>query len=150
MWIFSDIAQGLMAIGILLAVIDMLVFGFATFFLTLLGLGMLTSGALIYFSILPDSTTSILVSVAAFTVAYSALLWKPLKNLQANKQSKKVSSDLTGMSFVLQQDISPDSPGKYHYSGIDWSVETTEVISQGTEVEVIDLQVGVMKVKTSE
>lgn len=148
MWIFSDIAQGLMAIGILLAVVDLLVFGFATFFLTLLGLGMLTSGALIYFAVLPDTTTSILVSVAAFTVIYSALLWKPLKNLQANKQSKKVSSDLTGMSFVLQQDVSPDNPGKYHYSGIDWSVETSEVITQGTEVEVIDLQVGVMKVKT--
>ena len=148
MWIFSDIAQGLMAIGILLAAIDLLVFGFATFFLTLLGLGMLTSGVLIYFAVLPDNTTSILVSVAAFTVAYSALLWKPLKNLQANKQSKKVSSDLTGMNFVLQQDISPDSPGQYHYSGIDWKVETNEVITQGTEVEVIDLQVGVMKVKT--
>ena len=148
MWIFSDIAQGLMAVGILLAVVDLLVFGFATFFLTLLGLGMLTSGALIYFAVLPDTTTSILVSVAAFTVIYSALLWKPLKNLQANKQSKKVSSDLTGMSFVLQQDVSPDTPGKYHYSGIDWSVETSEVITQGTEVEVIDLQVGVMKVKT--
>jgi membrane protein implicated in regulation of membrane protease activity len=148
MWIFSDIAQGLMAVGILLAVVDLLVFGFATFFLTLLGLGMLTSGALIYFAVLPDTTTSILVSVAAFTVIYSALLWKPLKNLQANKQSKKVSSDLTGMSFVLQQDVSPDNPGKYHYSGIDWSVETSEVITQGTEVEVIDLQVGVMKVKT--
>jgi membrane protein implicated in regulation of membrane protease activity len=148
MWIFSDIAQGLMAVGILLAVVDLLVFGFATFFLTLLGLGMLTSGALIYFAVLPDTTTSILVSVAAFTVIYSALLWKPLKNLQANKQSKKVSSDLTGMSFVLQQDVSPDNPGKYHYSGIDWSVETSEVITQGTEFEVIDLQVGVMKVKT--
>lgn len=148
MWIFSDIAQGLMAVGILLAVVDLLVFGFATFFLTLLGLGMLTSGALIYFAVLPDTTTSILVSVAAFTVIYSALLWKPLKNLQANKQSKKVSSDLTGMSFVLQQDVSPDNPGKYHYSGIDWSIETSEVITQGTEVEVIDIQVGVMKVKT--
>lgn len=149
MWIFSDIAQGLMAIGILLAVIDLLVFGFATFFLTLLGLGMLTSGALIYFAVLPDTTTSILVSVAAFTVIYSALLWKPLKNLQANKQSKKVSSDLTGMSFVVQQDISPDSPGEYHYSGIDWKVETNEVITEGTKVEVIDLQVGVMQVRTS-
>ena len=150
MWIFSDIAQGLMAIGILLAVIDMLVFGFATFFLTLLGLGMLTSGALIYFSILPDTTTSILVSVAVFTVLYSAVLWQPLKKLQSNKQIKKVDSDLTGMCFTLQQDISPESPGTYHYSGIDWSVESNEVITQGTEVEVIDLQVGVMKVKTSE
>ncbi len=148
MTIFSDSAQALMAIGLFLAVIDLLVFGFATFFLTLLGLAMLSTGGLIYFSVIDSSIASILIAVTVFTGLYGALLWKPLKNLQEKREETKVSSDLTGMSFILQQDISPDSPGKYHYSGIDWTVETTEVITSGTEVEVIDLQVGVMKVKT--
>lgn len=148
MTIFSDAAQALMAIGLFLAVIDLLVFGFATFFLTLLGLAMLTTGGLIHFSVVDDSMTSILIAVTVFTGLYGVLLWKPLKRLQEKREETKVSSDLTGMSFILQQDISPDSPGKYHYSGIDWTVETNEVITSGTEVEVIDLQVGVMKVKT--
>jgi len=150
MWIFSDAAQALMAIGLFLAAIDLLIFGFATFILTLLGLAMLTTGGLIYFSVIPDSTTSILAAVAILTALYGVLLWKPLKQLQEKKQDNKVNSDLTGMSFVIQQDISPESPGKYHYSGIDWAVETNEVITEGTEVEVIDLQVGVMKVRTSQ
>lgn len=147
---FSDTGQTLMAIGLFLAVIDLMVFGFATLFLTLLGLAVLTTGMLIYFSVLTDSAAVIIGSVAVFTALYGVVLWKPLKALQEKRQSNKVSSDLTGMSFILQQDISPGSPGTYHYSGIDWTVETTEVITEGTEVEVIDLQVGVMTVKTSQ
>ena len=147
---FSDTAQALMAAGLFLAVIDLLVFGFATFFLTLLGLSLLTTGGLIYFTVLDGSVSSTLVAVAALTAVYGVLLWKPLKRMQEQRKSNNVNSDLTGMSFTLQQDISPDNPGKYHYSGIDWTVETSEVITQGTEVEVIELQVGTMMVKTAQ
>ncbi len=150
MSLFSDTAQALMAAGLFLAVIDLLIFGFATLFLTLFGLSLLTTGGLIYFSILDGSVSSTLIAVTLFTATYGVLLWKPLKRMQEQRKSNKVSSDLTGMSFTLQQDISPDSPGKYHYSGIDWTVKTTEVITQGTEVEVIDLQVGIMMVKTAQ
>lgn len=147
---FSDTGQMLMAVGLFLAAIDLLIFGFATFFLTLLGLAVLTTGALIYFSVILDSTSIIIASITVLTGVYGVALWKPLKKLQERKQTTKVNSDLTGMSFILQQDISPGSPGTYHYSGIDWTVETTEVITEGTEVEVVDLQVGVMVVKTSQ
>lgn len=150
MSIFSDTAQALMAAGLFLAAIDLLVFGFATFFLTLLGLSLLTTGGLIYFSVLDSSVSSILIAVTLLTAVYGLFLWKPLKRLQEQRQSNKVSSDLTGMSFILQQDISPDSPGNYHYSGIDWKVQTSEVITQGTEVEVIELQVGTMTVRTAQ
>ncbi|NVK25826.1 MAG: NfeD family protein [Gammaproteobacteria bacterium] len=147
MWIFSDVAQGLMAVGVLLAVIDVLAFGFATLFLTLIGLAMLTTGILIQFGILSDQPTYILVAVAIFSAVYALLLWKPLKRLQDIKATNKVKSDLAGMSFVLEQDISIEYPGTYHFSGIDWRVESTSDISRGTEVEVVELQVGVMKVK---
>lgn len=150
MSLFSDIAQALMAAGLFLAAIDLVIFGFATLFLTLFGLSLLTTGGLIYFSILDGSISSTLIAVTLLTATYGILLWKPLKRMQEQRKSNKVSSDLTGMSFTLQQDISPDSPGKYHYSGIDWTVKTSEVITQGTEVEVIDLQVGIMMVKTAQ
>lgn len=147
---FSDTAQALMACGILLAVVDLLVFGFTTFFLTLLGFAMLTTGALLYFSVLTDSSSVVIAAITVFTGLYGVLLWQPLKKLQEKRQNRKVNTDLTGMSFILQQDISPDSPGTYHYSGIDWAIETQEVITQGTEVEVVELQVGKMIVKTSQ
>lgn len=147
MWFFSDAAQALMAVGLFLAVIDMLVFGFATFFLTLLGLAMLTSGALMYFGILSSDTSTILISVAVLSAIFGVVLWKPLKGLQNNKENNDLHTDLTGMTFVLEQDISPAEPGKHHYSGLDWKVQSTEELSKGTEVQVIELQVGVMMVK---
>lgn len=150
MSIFTDSAQALIAAGIFFAALDLLIFGFATFILTLLGLAMVTTGTLLYFGVFEPSTANILISVAVTTAIYSLLLWKPLKRLQEQRQENKVSSDLTGMSFVINEDISPESPGKYHYSGIDWKVETQEVITSGTEVEVIDLQVGTMTVKTAQ
>lgn len=89
MWVFSDVSQALMAIGLLMAVVDVLVFGFATFFLTLIGLAMLVSGGLMYFGIIPDRITSVLISVAFLTAFFSVLLWKPLKGLQAHSEKKK-------------------------------------------------------------
>ena len=147
MWIFSDVAQGLMAIGIFLAVVDVLAFGFATLFLTLIGSGLLTTGVLINFNVLTTEPTSLLISITVFSLLYAALLWKPLKRLQDIKLTKKVKSDLSGMSFVIDQDISIEYPGTYHYSGIEWRVETIADISRGSEVEVVELDVGVMKVR---
>lgn len=150
MSIFSDNAQVLMAVGIFLAAADLLLFGFASFILTLLGLAVFSTGVLLYVGLLPEGYASIVLAIAVLTALSGAVLWRPLKRLQEKKQINKVSSDLTGISFVLEQDISPQSPGSYHYSGIDWQVETNEVITAGTEVEVITLEVGVMTVKTAQ
>ncbi|MBU2916634.1 MAG: hypothetical protein ACJAZB_001474 [Psychrosphaera sp.] len=147
MWLFSDVSQSLMAVGLLMAVIDVLVFGFATFFLTLIGLAMLVSGALIYFGIISDSTATVLISVAILTAIFSLLLWKPLKQLQSQSEHKKVTSDLDGYQFTLEQDIDNGVVGKHHYSGIDWKVESDQPISKGTKVEVLEFKVGVLLVK---
>jgi membrane protein implicated in regulation of membrane protease activity len=147
MWLFSDMSQMLMTIGLLMAVVDVLVFGFATFFLTIIGLAMLVSGALIHFGILPDSTNSVLISVAFLTALFSILLWKPLKNLQAHSNNKKVTSDLDGYQFTLEQDVDAGVFGKHHYSGIDWKVESDLPIAKGSKVEVLEFKVGVLLVK---
>jgi len=146
MWIFNDMAQLLMSLGILLAIIDVVFLGFATFFLTLIGLATLTTGVLIWLGVIDEQWTSITVSIALLSATYSAALWQPLKNLQQAKSEKKVSSDLTGHQFILDCDISPTYPGTYSYSGIVWKVESSEIIAAGTRVVVTDIQVGVMTV----
>lgn len=147
MWIFENTAQALMAIGLGLAAIDMLAFGFASLFMTLIGLAMVITGALIFFGVINDSTSGILLSIAVTSVILGGLLWKPLKRLQESKSKSKVHSDLTGMHLTLDQDVTPEHPGSYHYSGIDWKLVSTESLTAGTDVEVVDLQVGVMKIK---
>ncbi|WP_299264454.1 NfeD family protein [uncultured Psychrosphaera sp.] len=147
MWLFSDVSQALMAVGLLMAVIDVLVFGFATFYLTLIGSAMLVSGGLIHFGVIPASTSSVLISVAFLTALFSILLWKPLKNLQAHSNNKKVTTDLDGYQFTLEQDVDAGVFGKHHYSGIDWKVESDSPIAKGSKVEVLEFKVGVLLVK---
>jgi membrane protein implicated in regulation of membrane protease activity len=147
MWLFSDMSQTLMAVGLLMAVIDVLVFGFATFFLTLIGLAMLVTGILIHFGFISDGTASILIAVAILTAVFSLLLWKPLKQLQEESDKKKVTTDLADYQFVLEQDIDSSTLGKHHYSGIDWKVESQESIVKGTKVSVVEFKVGIIVVK---
>ena len=147
MWIFDDTAQILMAIGILMAVVDIVILGFATFFLTLIGLAVLTTGLLLNFGIMADSWTNILVSVAVLSALYTAVLWKPLSRLQQDKKPKTVTSDLIGLQFVLETDVTAENPGMYLYSGVNWKVESDSDLTAGAKVEVVEVQVGTMRVK---
>lgn len=147
MWIFDDTAQILMAIGILMAVVDIVILGFATFFLTLIGLAVLTTGLLLNFGIMADSWTNILVSVAVLSALYTAVLWKPLSRLQQDKKPKTVTSDLIGLQFVLETDVTAENPGMYLYSGVNWKIESDSDLTAGAKVEVVEVQVGTMRVK---
>lgn len=147
MWLTDNLAQSLIAIGLLLLAIEVLILGFATFVLFFVGLAALISGALIFLGVVPDTVSGALLSVGISTALLAAVLWKPLKNLQAKVETKKVTSDLIGHKFILNTDISPQQQSNYHYSGINWRLTSDLPIASGTEVEVVDVEVGQFKVK---
>ena len=147
MSVFENTAQILMALGVAFAAIDIILLGFSTFFLTIIGLGTLTTGVLIHFGVITDKWTVIALSIAVSSAVYSALLWKPLSNLQKSEGPKAVHSDLIGHQFLLETPVTPSKLGSYHYSGITWKIESDQELNAGERVEVIDLQVGIMKVK---
>ena len=150
MWIFDNLGQLLIAAGLLLAVVDVVFLGFATFFLTLLGLATLTTGILVWVGVVSEQWTAIAIVIALLSTLYSLLLWKPLQRLQKQGGEKKVvTSDLIGHSFVLDCDVSSISPGSYAYSGVTWKLESTDALTTGTRVEVVDVQVGVMRIKAA-
>ncbi|MDA8621594.1 NfeD family protein [Psychrosphaera sp.] len=145
---FENTAQMLMAAGVLMAAVDIVLLGFATFFLTLLGLAVLTTGVLLHFGIITDSWAMLSLSIAILAALYSVLLWKPLAKLQKTQPKKNVHSDLFGHQFRLETSVSPAKPGSYQYSGITWRIESDEDLQAGARVEVIDIQVGMMTVKS--
>jgi len=148
MTFFENTAQMLMAAGVIMAAIDIVLLGFATFFLTLVGLAVLTTGILLHFGIITDSWTMLSLSIAVLSGLYSALLWKPLTKLQKPQPKTNVHSDLFGHQFRLETGVSPESAGSYQYSGITWRIESDEELVAGTQVEVTDIQVGMMTVKS--
>jgi membrane protein implicated in regulation of membrane protease activity len=147
MWLTDNLAQSLIALGLLMLAIEILILGFATFFLFFVGLAALISGALIYAGIVPDTVSGALLSVGLGTVLFAVVLWQPLKNLQTKVETKRVTSDLIGHSFTLTADISPHLQSVYHYSGINWRLTSDEVLAAGTKVEVVEVEVGQFKVK---
>ena len=129
--------------------------GFTTGVFLFAGLGALTTGLLMSFGILPETWIAGVACTGISSGFITALLWKPLKNLQGNRSTEKDnSSDLIGHEFVLDTDITVTQPGTTSYSGISWKVEIdknagVDKISAGQRVIVNSVEVGVFKVKSS-
>jgi membrane protein implicated in regulation of membrane protease activity len=146
-WISNNLAESLIIIGLVLLVIEIVVLGFSTFVLFFVGLAMLITGGLLYLGILPDSMLSALYSIGVFTALMAIFLWRPLKSMQGKVKTKKVTNDMVGHSFILNEAVSASRNPVYRYSGIDWNLSSEEELSAGTSAEVIDVEVGKLVVK---
>lgn len=142
--ISQNLPQALMVIGIIALIIEVTVLGLSTIILLLLGLSLLTSGLLMVVGVLPESITVALWSNTIITAVLALLLWKPMKRMQENVDSKQINSDFADLTFVLAKDISDNEITTHHYSGISWQLKSTQPISAGTKVIVVKKEVGIM------
>jgi membrane protein implicated in regulation of membrane protease activity len=97
--------------------------------------------------IIPDTMLAAMFSTGILTALSAFLLWKPLKSMQTNVDTSKVKSDLVGHRFILVEAVTPKLTPKYHYSGINWKLITTDNLVAGTRVEVIQVDVGKFHIK---
>ena len=141
------------AAGFAMLAAEVLLFGFTTIIFMFAGLGAIITGLIMMFGWLPETWIAGTSSFGICTGLVSTLLWKPLKRLQDNHTPVTTqSSDLIGLEFVLQQDISAAQPGTHRYSGVDWKVELdrkagVENIPAGQHVAVTSLDAGIFRVK---
>ncbi|MFT5837829.1 MAG: hypothetical protein ACI9UT_000319 [Flavobacteriales bacterium] len=146
-WAFNNLAESLLILGILLLAIEIVVLGFSTFVLFFVGCGAVITAGLLYVGIIPDTGLAAMFSTGLLTALSAVLLWKPLKNMQTDVDVTPAKGDLVGHSFVLAEDVAPELTPKYHYSGIDWKLKASEYLVAGTQVEVIQADVGVFHIK---
>ena len=140
--------------GFALLALDLLAFGLSSGFVLFFGFGALTTGGLMSAGIIPPTWLAGIASFGLTSSIITALLWKPLKQLQDNKNkisTKDTSSDFIGYEFYMTETISATTPGKTRYSGIDWRVEiddssSVESIEEGVKVSVISVDAGVFRV----
>ena len=143
---FISIQEGLLIMGVLLLVVEVIFFGFATFFLLFIGISCLIAGLLMSFSVIPDTALSALSSVSVFSIIIAFVFWKPLKKLQKPDDNNEIEVGLVGHKFILTSDVSPNKSIDYKYSGVNWIVKSLEEIDAGQSVKVIKLEVGVLLV----
>ncbi|AYM88472.1 activity regulator of membrane protease YbbK [Pseudoalteromonas agarivorans] len=142
--ISQNLPQALMVIGIIALIIEVTVLGLSTIILLFLGLSLLTSGLLMVAGVLPETITAALWSNTIITAVLALLLWKPMKRMQENVDSKQINSDFADLTFVLAKDVSDKEITTHQYSGISWQLKSTQPISAGTKVVVVKKEVGVM------
>jgi membrane protein implicated in regulation of membrane protease activity len=148
-WAANNLAQSLLIVGLALLAIEIAVLGFSTFVLFFVGLAAAITGILLYVGLFPETIMNAALSVAILTALAAIFLWKPLKNLQSKVDNTKAKGDLVGHSFVLSEAVSPTLNPKYHYSGIDWKLVSSETLAVGTKVEVTEAEVGVFHLKAA-
>jgi len=146
-WAINNLAESLLILGILLLVIEIAVLGFSTFVLFFVGCAAIIAACLLYVGVIPDTLLSAMFSTGILTALLAVLLWKPLKNIQAKVDTTKAKGDLVGHKFVLVEDVAPELTPEYRYSGINWKLKSSEHLVAGTQVEVIEADVGVFYIK---
>ena len=149
-WISNNLCEFLIMAGLVLLVIEVVVLGFSTFVLFFVGLAALLAGGLMAIGAIPDSTLSAFYSVGVLTALLAMLLWRPLKSMQGKVEVKKVTSDLVGHSFILNEAVSMTQNPAYRYSGIDWHLSSEQELPAGTLVEVTGVAVGKFIVQAKE
>lgn len=146
-WINDNLSESLIIVGLALLVIEVVVLGFSTFVLFFVGLAAVLAGGLMAIGVVPYSMLSALSSLGVLTALLALLLWRPLKSMQGKVESKKVTSDLVGHSFILNEAVSMTKNPTYRYSGIEWSLSSEQELSAGTLVEVTGVAVGAFIVR---
>jgi membrane protein implicated in regulation of membrane protease activity len=146
-WAINNLAESLLILGIFLLVIEVVVLGFSTFVLFFVGCAAVVTAGLVYLGIIPDTGLAAMFSTALLTALSAVLLWKPLKNMQTKVDTTAAKGDLVGHRFILVEDVAPELTAVYHYSGIDWKLNASEYLVAGTQVEVIQADVGVFHIK---
>lgn len=151
-YITSHQAEFWMVMGFALLAAEVLT-GFTVGVFLFAGIGALVTGGLMSFGVLAESWVAGISCTGISTGVITALLWKPLKNLQGDRPIEKDnSSDLIGHTFVIENEITMTNPGNTQYSGVSWRVEIdkdagVDVIEAGKQVTVSSVEVGVFKVK---
>ena len=151
-YIVSHQAEFWLVAGFALLAAEVLT-GFTVGVFLFAGLGALFTGGLMSFGVLPETWNAGISCTGISAGIITALLWKPMKNLQGNRPVEKdKSSDLVGYTFVLDTDITSTKPSSTHYSGVSWKVELdkdagVEIIEAGKHVSVSSVEVGLFKVK---
>lgn len=145
----ENMYQYLVFAGIAMLAVEVVLLGFATFFLFFLGLSLVVSGVLVYFYIL-DSWTAIVLTNAVLTAVFAVLMWKPLKQFQQTKGIKQVKTDFDGLEFSIEQEITEKGNSSYSYSGISWQLKSADPIAANTKVKVTKVEVGIWHVAPAE
>jgi membrane protein implicated in regulation of membrane protease activity len=141
-WITDNFPSLLVGLGLVLLVIEVVAFSMTGLVLTFAGLACITTGIIMWLTLIPATWFAACGSVALMSVGYALFLWEPLKKLQRSSGDTAVKGDFVGHRFVLEQAVSATEFGSHRFSGVNWKVRSDTPLPVGTNVEVVKAEVG--------
>jgi len=146
-YILTHLPQTLVVLGLIFLVIEVLVLGFSTFVLLFVGVGTIITGLLMALGFLPETLVNALLATAVISSLVALVSWKPMKRMQNNVEAHQVENGMVGETFTLEEDLLLGKTVSHRYSGIDWTVKSKQALIAGTEVKIVNMQVGVLTVE---
>jgi len=146
-YILTHLPQTLVVLGLIFLVIEVLVLGFSTFVLLFVGVGTIITGLLMALGFLPETLVNALLATAVISSLVALVSWKPMKRMQNNVEAHQVENGMVGETFTLEEDLLLGKTVSHRYSGIDWKVKSKQALIAGTEVKIVNMQVGVLTVE---
>lgn len=146
-YIISNLPQALIVLGLILLAIEGLVLGFSTFVLLFVAIGCIIVGILMVVGVIPITIVNALLATAIVSALVALISWKPMKRMQNRVETTQVQNDMIGHQFTLTEDLALGKTTVHRYSGIDWQVKALQPLTKGTEVKIINMQVGLLTVE---
>ncbi|MDN2663154.1 NfeD family protein [Psychromonas sp. 14N.309.X.WAT.B.A12] len=147
-YLLAHLPQTLVVLGLIFLVIEVLVLGFSTFVLLFVGIGTIVTGLLMALGFLPETLVNALLATAVLSSLVALVSWQPMKRMQNKVESHQVDNGMVGETFTLEEDLLVGKTVNHRYSGIDWQVKSKQALSAGTEVKIVNMQVGVLTVES--
>ncbi|PKH03293.1 activity regulator of membrane protease YbbK [Psychromonas sp. MB-3u-54] len=145
-YFLAHLGQSFIVLGLILLAVEVLVLGFSTFVLFFIGVGAIATGALMALGVIPETFLNSLLVTAIISTVVALISWKPMKKMQNKVESKHVNNDMIGHQFVLTEELLVGKTVTHRYSGISWQVKAKQPLSAGTEVKIIEVEVGLLTV----
>ena len=145
-YILSHLSQTFIVLGLILLAIEVMVLGFSTFALFFIGIGTIVSGGLMMLGLFPETVLNALLATAVISTLVALFAWKPMKQMQNKVEVKQIDNDMIGHRFFLAEELRLGQTIIHRYSGIDWQVRAKEALAVGTEVKIINIEVGILTV----
>ncbi|WP_258546821.1 NfeD family protein [Psychromonas sp. B3M02] len=146
-YFLTHLPQSLVVLGLIFLVIEVLVLGFSTFVLLFVGIGTIITGVLMALGLLPETLVNALLATAVISSLVALISWQPMKRMQNKVESHQVDNGMVGETFTLEEDLLLGKTVTHRYSGIDWKVKSKQPLMAGTEVKIVNMQVGVLTVE---
>ncbi|OEE80083.1 activity regulator of membrane protease YbbK [Enterovibrio norvegicus FF-162] len=155
-YIQDNLAEVTVITGLVFLIVEVWLLGLSTIVLLALGLSTITTGALVWFGVVPATLTAVIAGSGIGAGVLTVLLWWPMKNMQKTvRREYNIHSDLMGLNFVLEAQLDAANPATVRYSGVNWKLvlgpkHRDAILPVGASVKVVAVDVGKFTVEPVE